>query len=81
MMNCSEVSELVGSGFHEELSFAKNLELKIHFLICKHCRHYANKISALGAEAHRLLGTQEPTTAQMQHLEQQICEKICSGHD
>jgi hypothetical protein len=81
MMNCSEISELVASGRSDEIGFAKRLELKMHFFMCKHCRTYAKQINALGIGARRLLGAQEPTAEQMLHLEQQICEKICGGTD
>jgi len=81
MMTCSKISELVASGRIDELGFFKRAELKMHYLMCKHCRGYAIQINALGLEVRRMVGVQEPTAEQMQILEQQICDKICGGHD
>ncbi len=78
MMKCKEVSHLIASGSAEDLGFMKRMELRIHLMMCNHCQGYADQIKALGKGARRLVGANEPTTEELQKLENEICDKICS---
>ncbi len=79
MLKCKDVSHLIASGDAEELGFLKRLELRLHLMMCRHCQGYADQIKALGAGTRRLMGAREPTAEELQHLENEICDKIC-GH-
>ena len=54
MMSCKEVHELVASDALAEAGLWRRLGLKLHLLMCKHCRNYAAQIRAIGAVAHEL---------------------------
>ena len=79
LMKCKEVSHPIASGSADELGFMKRLELRMHLAMCRHCQGYANQIKSLGAGARRLVGANEPTSEELQKLENEICDKIC-GH-
>ena len=78
MMKCKDISQLIAAGEAVDLGCLKRLELKVHLLICRHCRTYARQIRTLGTAARRLTGMSEPTEAQLQALEDQICARICN---
>ena len=54
MMSCKEVNELVASDALAEAGFWQRLGLKLHLLMCRHCRNYVAQIRAIGAAAHKL---------------------------
>ncbi len=78
MLKCQDVTQLIASSAAEELGFMKRLELRLHLLMCRHCHNYADQIKALGDGARRLMGGREPTRDELKHLENEICDKICS---
>jgi len=78
MMKCKDVSHLIASGEVDEVGFLKRMELRLHLLMCRHCQGYAQQIRSLGDGARRLVGAKEPTAAELQHLENEICDKICN---
>ncbi len=78
MMKCKDISHLIASGEADELGFLKRMELRVHLLMCHQCQGYANQIKALGEGTRRLMGTKEPTSEELQRLENQICDKICN---
>jgi hypothetical protein len=55
MMSCKEVHELVASDALAEASFWRRLGLRLHLLMCQHCRTYVAQIRSIGAAAHELL--------------------------
>lgn len=46
MKKCQEISELASLSLEQPISLVQKTELKLHFLICRHCRafHKNNKI-------------------------------------
>lgn len=78
MMKCHDISHLVASGEVDDLGFMKRLELRMHLLMCRHCQNYVSQIKALGDGARRLMQQRGPTSDELQHLEKEICDKICS---
>ncbi len=78
MMKCKEISHLIASGSAEDLGFMKRLELRLHLMMCRHCQGYADQIKALGDGARRMIGAREPSSEELQKLENEICEKICN---
>ncbi len=78
MMKCKEVSHLIASSEAEDLGFMKRFELRLHLMMCKHCQNYADQIKALGRGARRMVGAQEPSSEDLQKLEDEICDKICN---
>ena len=68
MIDCKGVHQLVASGEEQELGFMKKMELKIHMMMCKHCRGYSDQIRAMG-EAIRELCQDRPG-------DDELCNKL-----
>jgi len=47
MLSCEEVSKLNSEKFERELSTSEKLSLKMHMLMCKHCKRFNNNLSHL----------------------------------
>ena len=46
-MKCKEISELGSAYIDGEVSFLQKLEMKLHLLMCQHCRRYISQMTAL----------------------------------
>ncbi len=81
MLKCRDLSRLIASDGIEDLGFMKRMEIKLHLFMCTHCRDYWAQIRSIGQGAKDLAAGAEPDQEQLQRLEKDICDKICShGH-
>ncbi len=76
MMKCRDVSHLVASGDADDMSLMKRMELRLHLMMCNHCRNYVRQIKTLGAMTRRLIGAREPSSKELQQLEDSICTEL-----
>ena len=72
MMTCREVSTAIASEELARLSWRKRIGVRIHLLMCRHCRRYAAELAAI-ASAVRRLYREEP---QAKSLEESILESL-----
>lgn len=42
MRNCKELTKLASKACDEQISLGEKLELKLHLMMCKRCRDFAN---------------------------------------
>ncbi len=56
MLSCQEVSRSIASDELGTAGWRRRLSIKLHLLMCRHCRRYARQIDAIGSAARRLLG-------------------------
>lgn len=40
MKTCQEITQLASRACDEKISFIDNIELKLHLMMCKHCRNF-----------------------------------------
>jgi len=80
MLKCKEVSRLVTADLVGGLGFMKKLELRMHLLMCIHCRRYVEQIKAIGRGARRLLVGKSADSEQLKRMEKEIVDQCC-GHD
>jgi predicted anti-sigma-YlaC factor YlaD len=73
MLRCNEIAEIVGSGELEHASWRRRVAVRLHLMMCRHCRRYARQIAALGELTRKLVG-EEP--ASHGELERRILESI-----
>ena len=76
MLKCREISRIVAADGTDDLGFMRRLELRMHMIMCVHCRNYLKQIRALGAEARRLAAGGEPSSQELEKLERDICDQI-----
>jgi len=59
MLRCRDVTELVGTDRIEDASLGQRLGVRLHLLMCRHCRAYVRSLRQL-ADAARRLARVEP---------------------
>jgi len=71
MLKCKQVTHIVASGEIDELSWMKRIEMRLHLMMCSHCREYVSQVFALGRGVRRLFGFEEDSET-LARLEQNI---------
>jgi predicted anti-sigma-YlaC factor YlaD len=76
MLTCKEVARLLSTDTAVEGTQSDRLRVKLHLLLCKHCRGYAAQLRAVGAAGHGLKDdcTGEPEA--LDRLEEAILQQI-----
>ena len=62
MLNCKQTTEVVSKGLDRNLSWPERFNLKLHLILCKHCRNYSKHLGflhAFCAEADRHIETHD----------------------
>lgn len=72
MMTCKEVSTMVASEDLTRLSWRGRLGVRLHLLMCRHCRRYAAQLAAIGNAVRRLYVDEPP----MKALEESILNSL-----
>ncbi len=54
MLTCKDVATAIGRDEWRAASWRRRLALRLHLLMCSHCRRYAAQIRAIGTAARRL---------------------------
>ncbi len=55
MLRCKDVVALVGTNAVDRASFGVRLRVRMHLLMCRHCRAYVRSIRQLAATARQLV--------------------------
>ena len=76
MMKCREISRLVASEGATELGLFKRLELRIHLLMCHHCRRYFEQIRGLGRGARELAAQDPCPPERLVEIEREIVDRV-----
>jgi putative zinc finger protein len=65
MMTCKEVSTLVSMGAVEAATAAQRVAVRLHLMMCRHCRTFRRQMRVIGRIAHVIAGDfeREPTSA------------------
>lgn len=81
MMKCREVSHVVATDAVGELGFFKRLELRLHVLMCNHCRRYLEQIRGLGRGARDLADRDPCPGERLEEIEGKILDRVRDGDD
>ena len=79
MMNCREVTGLVASDELADASWGRRLVVRMHLLMCRHCRRYARQLHAIGAYARRHWGPQAEDPETLRRLESRLLSAIAKS--
>ncbi len=74
MMSCRQVARRIASGQLADAGRGTRLAVRLHLLMCRHCRRYAAQLAAIGAAARNLLGE---TPIPSRELEEAIVQRCC----
>jgi anti-sigma factor RsiW len=69
MPTCKDVATAIGQDDVRTLPWWRGLALRLHLLMCPHCRRYAAQIRAIGTAARRLFREhgEDPQTLERLH--------------
>jgi predicted anti-sigma-YlaC factor YlaD len=65
MLTCKEVSAAVASDDLARRSRSERFGVRLHLLMCRHCRRYVAQLAAIGNAVRRLYGD-EPQTKSLE---------------
>ena len=74
-LSCREVSRRAAAGALEDGSAPERLLLRLHFLICSHCRRFARQMRWLGAAARAWAGRLVDPARQAE-VERRLIERL-----
>ena len=79
MLCCREVARQIASDGFKEANLSQRLWVRLHLLMCRHCRRYAVQLHSIDETARNLWGphTEDPST--LERLERDIIETAL-GH-
>ena len=74
MLCCQEVARQIASDEFTEANVWQRLWVRLHLLMCRHCRRYAVQLHSIDETARNLWGphTEDPST--LERLERDIIE-------
>ena len=79
MVNCKEVTRKIASDEFAEAGWKERLAVRLHLLLCRHCRGYAAQLRSIGAAARNLLGSRTQDPSALKRLERKILERSLGG--
>ena len=74
MLSCKETARILASDTLEDLAWGRRLALRVHLLMCRHCRRYARQLRAIGAAARRLWGEESMDPSTLERLKRTIIQ-------
>jgi hypothetical protein len=81
VLNCKEVSRIVASDELASLGVMKRLRTRMHLLICRECRRYAEQLRIIGAAARGKMRSLVRDTDTITRLEKSILNDAFGGSE
>ncbi len=72
MLTCKDVAKAIGQDELRTGSWQRRLALRLHLLMCSHCRRYAAQIQAIGTAARSLFRDQGEDPKGLERLQERI---------
>lgn len=74
MLSCREVSRAIAADALEEFPLGRRLTVRLHLLMCRHCRRYAAQLRAIGRATRELFGAVPEEQAVVERLRDAVLE-------
>lgn len=79
MISCRELTTAIASDEFANAGWRRRLGMRLHLLLCKHCRCYRRQVEALGGAVRKISGqAPEPSTG-LEDAIVQRCLGECGG--
>jgi len=80
VISCKDLASIVARDEWKALPFWKRLEIRLHLMMCSHCRRYVEQIKAI-SEAARRSFSKDPERYQQEiaELEERILHDLNRG--
>lgn len=79
MLNCRDVTGKIARDEVSKASWRTRLSVRVHLLLCRHCRQYLEQLRAMGSAGRELWGPQSQAPDSLERLERQILERCLGG--
>lgn len=76
MLACSEVTRLLATEEIRNAPLSRRLAVRLHLMICQHCRRYVRELAAIGAAARSLAGRVPGGDSATPELERRILDAV-----
>jgi len=76
MLKCKQVTHLVASDEITSLSWWGRWQVRLHLLMCVHCRRYVRQVRAIGRAARELWGAPPVDEKERERLEREILSHL-----
>ena len=81
MLNCREVARLIASDELADTGWSKRALVRIHLLMCRHCRRYAAQLRAISTAALERGGFGPADLQTLERLERSILKRCLDASD
>jgi len=81
MPNCKEVARLIASDELAAAAWSDRALVRLHLLMCRHCRGYAAQLRAIGAAARDRADLGVVDRAAFEQLQSSILERCLDASD
>ncbi len=75
MLTCKDVAKAIGQDEWRTASWRRRLALRVHLLMCRHCRRYAAQIRVIGTAARSLFREQGEDPKALERLQERILSR------
>jgi hypothetical protein len=76
MPSCREVVRAVSGEELEKFSLRRRLAVRLHLLMCRHCRRYTLQIRAIGRAAREVFANPSGEQESLERLRRSILRKL-----
>lgn len=76
MPNCREVARSIAADDLATAGWRKRWSIRLHLMMCRHCRRYSSQIEAIGAATRRIFGNQAPEPDSRERLRLRILDRV-----
>jgi len=75
MLKCKDVSRIIACDELSDATRSRRLAVRIHLLMCRHCRAYASQLRTLAAASRKLARGLVPDVKHLADLERSISRR------
>jgi len=81
MSSCREVARLIASDELADAAWFNRALIRLHLLMCRHCRGYSAQLRAIGAGARDRSGSNVADSASFEKLQTSVLERCLDASD
>lgn len=81
MLKCNEVSRSIASDGVGAADWRRRLAVKVHLLMCRHCRRYAHQMQEIGDAAKQVFHSGSPDQESRDRLRDSILNQISTSQN
>ncbi len=79
MLSCKDVARKIASDEFQGAGWRERLGVRLHLLLCRHCRRYVAQLRSIGTAARNLWGLHSEDPHKLERLERRILERSLGG--